>query len=143
MKRVFLILVALLTLSLSGNSQNATPVQRDTSKVVLSTEVARKVLIDLERKDALEKEREILLEEVENLKQQDTLSSYQISNLKQQKGYLENLLEMSKVTSDAREQRMDQIEKSLSKASRLNLVLGTTTAFTTLGLIIALIATKN
>lgn len=100
-------------------------------------------MIDLERKDALEKEREILLEEVENLKQQDTLSSYQISNLKQQKGYLENLLEMSKVTSDAREQRMDQIEKSLSKASRLNLVLGTTTAFTTLGLIIALIATKN
>lgn len=129
-------------MSLNGNSQNATQIQRDTSKVVLSTEVARKVLIDLERKDALEKENTTLLEEIEALKQLDTLNSYQISNLKQQNGYLENLLEMSKVTSDAREERMDQVEKSLSRASKLNLVLGTTTAFTTLGLIIAILA-KN
>lgn len=99
-------------------------------------------MIDLERKDALEKENEVLSEEIYTLKQLDTLNNYQISNLKQKNGYLESLLEMSKVTSDAREERIDQVEKSLSKASKLNLVLGTTTAFTTLGLIIALIA-KN
>lgn len=99
-------------------------------------------MIDLERKDALEKEKEVLSEEIYTLEQLDTLNSYQISNLKQKNGYLESLLEMSKVTSDAREERMDQIEKSLSKASKLNLVLGTTTAFTALGLVIALIV-KN
>ena len=63
--------------SVSSFSQTVT----DTSKVVLSTETARKVIAELIEKDKLVQENDNLKVQVESWKSIDSLSTNQIGNL--------------------------------------------------------------
>ena len=67
MMKKLLLLSLTLILSWNSFSQIVTPI-RDTTRVTLSTEVARKVAVDLVEGDKAKKELELRLQEIDTLK---------------------------------------------------------------------------
>lgn len=132
-------MVLILILSVSGFSQTVT----DTSKVVLSTEIARKVIAELVEKDKLVQENENLKDQVESWKTVDSLSTNQINNLQNQIKDYKDLLKLTDATSEAHRKKVENLEKQLSKSVKTSMVLGTTTAASVLGLIVVLIASNG
>ena len=139
MKRVLLLLILILTPSVSSFSQTVT----DTSKVVLSTETARKVIAELIEKDKLVRENDNLKVQVESWKSIDSLSTNQIGNLQTRIEDYKKLLKITDATSEAHRKKVESLEKQLNRSMKTSIVLGTTTAASVLSFIIILIANSE
>lgn len=127
-----------LTLILSVNSFSQTVT--DTSRVVLSTETARKVIAELVEKDKLVQENENLRDQVDSWKSLDSLNTNQIGNLQNQVRDYKELLKLTNATSEAHRQKVENLEKQLSRSVKTSMALGVTTAASVLGLVVILIA---
>jgi len=112
----------------------------DTSKVVLSTETARKVIAELVEKDKLVQENENLRDQVDSWKSLDSLNTGQIGNLQNQVRDYKELLKLTNATSEAHRQKVENLEKQLSRSVKTSMALGVTTAASVLGLVVVLIA---
>ena len=136
MKRILTVLVLTLILSVNSFSQTVT----DTSRVVLSTETARKVIAELVEKDKLVQENENLRDQVDSWKSLDSLNTNQIGNLQNQVRDYKELLKLTNATSEAHRQKVENLEKQLSRSVKTSMALGVTTAASVLGLVVILIA---
>lgn len=125
--------------SVSSFSQTVT----DTSKVVLSTETARKVIAELIEKDKLVRENDNLKVQVESWKSIDSLSTNQIGNLQTRIEDYKKLLKITDATSEAHRKKVESLEKQLNRSMKTSIVLGTTTVASVLGFIIILIANSE
>lgn len=125
--------------SVSSFSQTVT----DTSKVVLSTETARKVIAELIEKDKLVQENDNLKVQVESWKSIDSLSTNQIGNLQTRIEDYKKLLKITDATSEAHRKKVESLEKQLNRSMKTSIVLGTTTAVSVLSFIIILIANSE
>lgn len=125
--------------SVSSFSQTVT----DTSKVVLSTETARKVIAELIEKDKLVQENDNLKVQVESWKSIDSLSTNQIGNLQTRIEDYKKLLKITDATSEAHRKKVESLEKQLNRSMKTSIVLGTTTVASVLGFIIILIANSE
>lgn len=139
MKRVLLLLILTLIPSVSSFSQTVT----DTSKVVLSTETARKVIAELIEKDKLVRENDNLKVQVESWKSIDSLSTNQIGNLQTRIEDYKKLLKITDATSEAHRKKVESLEKQLNRSMKTSIVLGTTTVASVLSFIIILIANSE
>ena len=129
-------MVFTLILSVSSFSQTVT----DTSKVVLSTETARKVIAELIEKDKLVQENENLKDQVDSWKSVDSLNINQISNLQNQVKNYKELLKLTDATNEAHRKKVENLEKQLNKSMKTSVALGVTTAASVLGFVVILIA---
>lgn len=129
-------MVFTLILSVSSFSQTVT----DTSKVVLSTETARKVIAELIEKDKLVRENENLKDQVDSWKSVDSLNVNQIGNLQNQVKNYKELLKLTDATSEAHRKKVENLEKQLNKSMKTSVALGVTTAASVLGFVVILIA---
>lgn len=125
--------------SVSSFSQTVT----DTSKVVLSTETARKVIAELIEKDKLVRENDNLKVQVESWKSIDSLSTNQIGNLQTRIEDYKKLLKITDATSEAHRKKVESLEKQLNRSMKTSIVLGTTTVASVLSFIIILIANSE
>lgn len=125
--------------SVSSFSQTVT----DTSKVVLSTETARKVIAELIEKDKLVQENDNLKVQVESWKSIDSLSTNQIGNLQTRIEDYKKLLKITDATSEAHRKKVESLEKQLNRSMKTSIVLGTTTVASVLSFIIILIANSE
>lgn len=132
-------MILTLTPSVSSFSQTVT----DTSKVVLSTETARKVIAELIEKDKLVRENDNLKVQVESWKSIDSLSTNQIGNLQTRIEDYKKLLKITDATSEAHRKKVESLEKQLNRSMKTSIVLGTTTVASVLGFIIILIANSE
>ena len=112
----------------------------DTSKVVLSTETARKVIAELIEKDKLVQENENLKDQVDSWKSVDSLNINQISNLQNQVKNYKELLKLTDATNEAHRKKVENLEKQLNKSMKTSVALGVTTAASVLGFVVILIA---
>ena len=124
---------------MSSFSQTVT----DTSKVVLSTETARKVIAELIEKDKLVRENDNLKVQVESWKSIDSLSTNQIGNLQTRIEDYKKLLKITDATSEDHRKKVESLEKQLNRSMKTSIVLGTTTAASVLSFIIILIANSE
>lgn len=129
-------MVFTLILSVSSFSQTVT----DTSKVVLSTETARKVIAELIEKDKLVRENENLKDQVDSWKSVDSLNVNQIGNLQNQVKNYKELLKLTDATNEAHRKKVENLEKQLNKSMKTSVALGVTTAASVLGFVVILIA---
>ena len=132
-------MILTLTPSVSSFSQTVT----DTSKVVLSTETARKVIAELIEKDKLVRENDNLKVQVESWKSIDSLSTNQIGNLQTRIEDYKKLIKITGATSEAHRKKVESLEKQLNRSMKTSIVLGTTTAASVLSFIIILIANSE
>lgn len=132
-------MILTLTPSVSSFSQTVT----DTSKVVLSTETARKVIAELIEKDKLVRENDNLKVQVESWKSIDSLSTNQIGNLQTRIEDYKKLLKITDATSEAHRKKVESLEKQLNRSMKTSIVLGTTTVASVLSFIIILIANSE
>ena len=132
-------MILTLTPSVSSFSQTVT----DTSKVVLSTETARKVIAELIEKDKLVRENDNLKVQVESWKSIDSLSTNQIGNLQTRIEDYKKLLKITDATSEDHRKKVESLEKQLNRSMKTSIVLGTTTAASVLSFIIILIANSE
>ena len=132
-------MILTLTPSVSSFSQTVT----DTSKVILSTETARKVIAELIEKDKLVRENDNLKVQVESWKSIDSLSTNQIGNLQTRIEDYKKLLKITDATSEAHRNKVESLEKQLNRSMKTSIVLGTTTAASVLSFIIILIANSE
>ena len=119
-------------------SQNVTEI-KDTSHIILSTEIARKVAVDLVEGDKAKEEVKILKSENLTLKQivalQDTLGIIKENEIAD----LYKLLELNSVQTKGYLEETDRLNKELGKQCKLKTMFEVTTGVATLGLIISLI----
>ena len=134
------LLLLSLTLILSWNSfsQIVTPI-RDTTKVTLSTEVARKVAVDLVEGDKAKKELELRLREIDTLKTinflQDSLILLKANEIKS----LSKIVDIKTVEDQEKQQRIEELNKDLRKQVTLKSAFATTTGVTVVALIVSLL----
>ena len=134
------LLLLSLTLILSWNSfsQIVTPI-RDTTRVTLSTEVARKVAVDLVEGDKAKKELELRLREIDTLKTinflQDSLILLKANELKS----LSKIVDIKTVKDQEKQQRIEELNKDLRKQVTLKSAFATTTGVTVVALIVSLL----
>ena len=121
---------------MSSFSQTVT----DTSKVVLSTETARKVIAELIEKDKLVRENENLKDQVDSWKSVDSLNVNQIGNLQNQVKNYKELLKLTDATGEAHRKKVENLEKQLNKSMKTSVALGVTAAASVLGFVVILIA---
>lgn len=128
----------ILILSWNSFSQTVTPI-RDTSRIVLSTETARRVAIDLLEGDKAREEVQILSKEIDTLKAvvalQDSLVILRENEIKD----LNKIVELQTVGDKEKLQRIDNLNRELKKQVTLKTVFETTTGVATIALIISLI----
>lgn len=128
----------ILILSWNSFSQTVTPI-RDTSRIVLSTETARRVAIDLLEGDKAQEEVQILSKEIDTLKAvvalQDSLVILRENEIKD----LNKIVELQTVGDKEKLQRIDNLNRELKKQVTLKTVFETTTGVATIALIISLI----
>lgn len=128
----------ILILSWNSFSQTVTPI-RDTSRIVLSTETARRVAIDLLEGDKAREEVQILSKEIDTLKAvvalQDSLVILRENEIKD----LNKIVELQTIGDKEKLQRIDNLNKELKKQVTLKTVFETTTGVATVALIISLI----
>lgn len=136
-KILTLILVLLLIPSVNSFSQTVT---KDTSKVILSTEIARMIILELKEKDQLVEINKNLENQVESWKSLDSLSTEQIQNLQERIKYYKELNKLSDATGEAHRKKIERLEQQVSKSTKTSLALGTIAVATTAGFIITLLA---
>ena len=136
-KILTLILVLLLIPSVNSFSQTVT---KDTSKVILSTEIARMIILELKEKDQLVEINKNLENQVESWKSLDSLSTEQIQNLQERIEYYKELNKLSDATGEAHRKKIERLEQQVSKSTKTSLALGTIAVATTAGFIITLLA---
>lgn len=128
----------ILILSWNSFSQTVTPI-RDTSRIVLSTETARRVAIDLLEGDKAREEVQILSKEIDTLKAvvalQDSLVILRENEIKD----LNKIVELQTIGDKEKLQRIDNLNRELKKQATLKTVFETTTGVATIALIISLI----
>lgn len=128
----------ILILSWNSFSQTVTPI-RDTSRIVLSTETARRVAIDLLEGDKAREEVQILSKEIDTLKAvvalQDSLVILRENEIKD----LNKIVELQTIGDKEKLQRINNLNRELKKQATLKTVFETTTGVATIALIISLI----
>lgn len=128
----------ILILSWNSFSQTVTPI-RDTSRIVLSTETARRVAVDLLEGDKAREEVQILSQEIDTLKAvvalQDSLVILRENEIKD----LNKIVELQTIGDKEKLQRIDNLNRELKKQATLKTVFETTTGVATIALIISLI----
>ena len=138
MMKKLLLLSLTLILSWNSFSQIVTPI-RDTTGVTLSTEVARKVAVDLVEGDKAKKELELRLQEIDTLKTinflQDSLILLKANEIKS----LSKIVDIKTVEDQEKQQRIEELNKDLRKQVTLKSVFATTTGVTVVALIVSLL----
>lgn len=138
MMKKLLLLSLTLILSWNSFSQIVTPI-RDTTRVTLSTEVARKVAVDLVEGDKAKKELELRLQEIDTLKTinflQDSLILLKANEIKS----LNKIVDIKTVEDQEKQQRIEELNKDLRKQVTLKSVFATTTGVTVVALIVSLL----
>lgn len=138
MMKKLLLLSLTLILSWNSFSQIVTPI-RDTTRVTLSTEVARKVAVDLVEGDKAKKELELRLQEIDTLKTinflQDSLILLKANEIKS----LSKIVNIKTVEDQEKQQRIEELNKDLRKQVTLKSVFATTTGVTVVALIVSLL----
>lgn len=138
MMKKLLLLSLTLILSWNSFSQIVTPI-RDTTRVTLSTEVARKVAVDLVEGDKAKKELELRLQEIDTLKTinflQDSLILLKANEIKS----LSKIVDIKTVEDQEKQQRIEELTKDLRKQVTLKSVFATTTGVTVVALIVSLL----
>ena len=138
MMKKLLLLSLTLILSWNSFSQIVTPI-RDPTKVTLSTEVARKVAVDLVEGDKAKKELELRLQEIDTLKTinflQDSLILLKANEIKS----LSKIVDIKTVEDQEKQQRIEELNKDLRKQVTLKSVFATTTGVTVVALIVSLL----
>lgn len=142
MVKKLLLSILILTLSWNSFSQNVTEL-RDTSKIVLTTEVARAVAVDLVEGDQAREEVRILGSEILELKSiitlQDSLGimrENQISNL-------EKVIQLQQIQTQQSREDYERLNKDLRKQSNLKVLFEATTGAAVVGLIVAIVLGKK
>jgi len=142
MVKKLLLSILILTLSWNSFSQNVTEL-RDTSKIVLTTEVARAVAVDLVEGDQAREEVRILGSEILELKSiitlQDSLGimrENQISNL-------EKVIQLQQIQTQQSREDYERLNKDLRKQSNLKVLFEATTGVAVVGLIVAIVLGKK
>ena len=138
MMKKLLLLSLTLILSWNSFSQIVTPI-RDTTRVTLSTEVARKVAVALVEGDKAKKELELRLQEIDTLKTinflQDSLILLKANEIKS----LSKIVDIKTVEDQEKQQRIEELNKDLRKQITLKSVFATTTGVTVVALIVSLL----
>lgn len=138
MMKKLLLLSLTLILSWNSFSQIVTPI-RDTTRVTLSTEVARKVAVDLVEGDKAKKELELRLQEIDTLKAinflQDSLILLKANEIES----LSKIVDIKTVEDQEKQQRIEELNKDLRKQVTLKSVFATTTGVTAVALIVSLL----
>lgn len=138
MMKKLLLLSLTLILSWNSFSQIVTPI-RDTTRVTLSTEVARKVAVDLVEGDKAKKELELRLQEIDTLKAinflQDSLILLKANEIES----LSKIVDIKTVEDQEKQQRIEELNKDLRKQVTLKSVFATTTGVTVVALIVSLL----
>lgn len=138
MMKKLLLLSLTLILSWNSFSQIVTPI-RDTTRVTLSTEVARKVAVDLVEGDKAKKELELRLQEIDTLKTinflQDSLILLKANEIKS----LSKIVNIKTVEDQEKQQRIEELNKDLRKQITLKSTFATTTGVTVVALIVSLL----
>lgn len=138
MIKKLLLLSLILTLSWSSFSQNVIPT-RDTTKITLSTQTARRIAVDLIEGDKAREEVQILSREIDTLKTvaflQDSLVLLRENEIKA----LNKIIEIHAVGDKEKQQRIDQLNKDLRKQAAMKTVFATTTGVATVALIVSLL----
>lgn len=138
MMKKLLLLSLTLILSWNSFSQIVTPI-RDTTRVTLSTEVARKVAVDLVEGDKAKKELELRLREIDTLKTinflQDSLILLKANEIKS----LSKIVDIKTVEDQEKQQRIEELNKDLRKQVTLKSAFATTTGVTVVALIVSLL----
>lgn len=138
MMKKLLLLSLTLILSWNSFSQIVTPI-RDTTRVTLSTEVARKVAVDLVEGDKAKKELELRLQEIDTLKTinflQDSLILLKANEIKS----LSKIVDIKTVEDQEKQQRIEELNKDLRKQITLKSTFATTTGVTVVALIVSLL----
>ena len=138
MMKKLLLLSLTLILSWNSFSQIVTP-SRDTTRVTLSTEVARKVAVDLVEGDKAKKELELRLQEIDTLKTinflQDSLILLKANEIKS----LSKIVDIKTVEDQEKQQRIEELNKDLRKQITLKSTFATTTGVTVVALIVSLL----
>lgn len=138
MMKKLLLLSLTLILSWNSFSQIVTPI-RDTTRVTLSTEVARKVAVDLVEGDKAKKELELRLQEIDTLKTinflQDSLILLKANEIKS----LSKIVNIKTVEDQEKQQRIEELNKDLRKQVTLKSTFATTTGVTVVALIVSLL----
>lgn len=138
MMKKLLLLSLTLILSWNSFSQIVTPI-RDTTRVTLSTEVARKVAVDLVEGDKAKKELELRLQEIDTLKTinflQDSLILLKANEIES----LSKIVNIKTVEDQEKQQRIEELNKDLRKQVTLKSVFATTTGVTVVALIVSLL----
>ncbi len=138
MMKKLLLLSLTLILSWNSFSQIVTPI-RDTTRVTLSTEVARKVAVDLVEGDKAKKELELRLQEIDTLKTinflQDSLILLKANEIKS----LSKIVDIKTVEDQEKQQRIEELNKDLRKQVTLKSVFATTTGVSVVALIVSLL----
>lgn len=138
MMKKLLLLSLTLILSWNSFSQIVTPI-RDTTRVTLSTEVARKVAVDLVEGDKAKKELELRLQEIDTLKTinflQDSLILLKANEIES----LSKIVNIKTVEDQEKQQRIEELNKDLRKQITLKSTFATTTGVTVVALIVSLL----
>ena len=138
MMKKLLLLSLTLILSWNSFSQIVTPI-RDTTRVTISTEVARKVAVDLVEGDKAKKELELRLQEIDTLKTinflQDSLILLKANEIKS----LSKIVDIKTVEDREKQQRIEELNKDLRKQITLKSTFATTTGVTVVALIVSLL----
>ena len=107
--------------------------------VTLSTEVARKVAVDLVEGDKAKKELELRLQEIDTLKTinflQDSLILLKANEIKS----LNKIVDIKTVEDQEKQQRIEELNKDLRKQITLKSTFATTTGVTVVALIVSLL----
>lgn len=138
MIKKLLLLSLILTLSWSSFSQNVIPT-RDTTKITLSTQTARRIAVDLVEGDKAREEVQILSREIDTLKTvaflQDSLVLLRENEIKA----LNKIIEIHAIGDKEKQQRIDQLNKDLRKQAAMKTMFATTTGVATVALIVSLL----
>ena len=135
--------MCLATVILSWNSFSQTVTEvKDTSHIVLSTEVARMVAIDLVRGDAAIEQNGILLQKVSALDSLVVLQSDQIALLEDQDDTKEELLIAYRKSTEQNIKQIESLNKKIRVNSTMSTVFATTTGALAATLLVVLLVRK-
>ena len=137
MKR-WLTLLLTLTLSWNGFSQTVTE-SRDTTHIVLSTEVARKVALDLVEGDKAKQEVLVLSDKVEVLEDLVTTQDTMIQVKDREISDIQKLREMEGVILSQQSQEVDRLNRELQKQLRYKSTFQVATGVAAIALIVSLL----
>lgn len=132
--------MCLLTVTLSWNSFSQTVTEiKDTCHVVLSTDVARKVAVDLLEGDAAKEQLHIVEEKAAVLDSTVTVQQQQIWLQEEQFIAQGKLLELYKVQAAQNIQDVERLNKEIRVQRTWSTVFATTTGVSVIALVCALI----